>query len=219
MGACSYCNSIGEEGKPLVHWKELREKTKRRATNVGARFPICRACWGSILSRKFSGASPRSTLSLRRACQDLQTRLHNTPEKSCWTDAVNLIDCVRGLEGLVQGEERSLKELVEIVTGRAQVIEESKQRLEKARLMIENISGVAYKEARRVASGNIRNIELRQSVFARDGNRCLHCGTSDNLSVDHIVPVFRGGSSDIENLQTLCVPCNSSKGSKVPHFH
>lgn len=50
------------------------------------------------------------------------------------------------------------------------------------------------------------------SVFDRDGYACKHCGTRKGLTVDHIIPLFLGGSDEMENLQTLCGPCNSRKG-------
>ena len=56
--------------------------------------------------------------------------------------------------------------------------------------------------------------ELRHKVFQRDGYRCRECGTSKNetsLEIDHIVPVSRGGTNDIDNLQTLCRECNRMK--------
>lgn len=54
-----------------------------------------------------------------------------------------------------------------------------------------------------------------QIVFDRDGRKCLHCGTTQRLTIDHIWPVSRGGSDDLENLQTLCHSCNSKKGASV----
>lgn len=43
--------------------------------------------------------------------------------------------------------------------------------------------------------------------------RCLRCGRDDvPLTEDHIIPLSRGGSNDIANIQPLCLPCNSSKG-------
>lgn len=64
---------------------------------------------------------------------------------------------------------------------------------------------------------NIRltiNSSLRKLIFERDLYRCINCGTHKSLSVDHIVPVSKGGGNEIKNLQTLCTICNSSKGSK-----
>jgi 5-methylcytosine-specific restriction endonuclease McrA len=46
-------------------------------------------------------------------------------------------------------------------------------------------------------------------------NRCLCCGKRRKLTADHVIPVSKGGSSNIENIQPLCQPCNSSKGNKT----
>jgi hypothetical protein len=59
---------------------------------------------------------------------------------------------------------------------------------------------------------------LRRAVFERDGYTCQHCGlrssAGSKLRVDHIIPVVRGGSSELDNLQTLCASCNSRKGDR-----
>ena len=55
-------------------------------------------------------------------------------------------------------------------------------------------------------------IKLRAEVFRRDNHLCLKCGAEDGLSIDHIVPVSKGGQNTLDNLQTLCMPCNISKG-------
>ena len=45
--------------------------------------------------------------------------------------------------------------------------------------------------------------------------RCLGCGSSPKrLTVDHVVPLSKGGNDTIDNIQPLCKPCNSSKGAK-----
>lgn len=46
-------------------------------------------------------------------------------------------------------------------------------------------------------------------------NRCLCCHKKRKLSPDHVVPVSKGGSSNIDNIQPLCIPCNSSKGDRA----
>ncbi len=53
----------------------------------------------------------------------------------------------------------------------------------------------------------------RAAVLDRDGHQCSYCGSTDNLTIDHILPVALGGLSIIENLRTLCGHCNTSKGS------
>jgi 5-methylcytosine-specific restriction endonuclease McrA len=55
----------------------------------------------------------------------------------------------------------------------------------------------------------------RLRIFERDDYECQWCGAKDGLEIDHIVPISRGGSSDDDNLQVLCVPCNRSKGAKT----
>ena len=56
---------------------------------------------------------------------------------------------------------------------------------------------------------------LRLAVYERDGHKCLHCGTTERLSLDHIHPFSLGGPDTLENLQTICRPCNSRKGARV----
>lgn len=56
---------------------------------------------------------------------------------------------------------------------------------------------------------------LRLAVYERDGFACLHCGTTERLSLDHIYPYSLGGRETLDNLQTLCRSCNSRKGAKV----
>jgi 5-methylcytosine-specific restriction endonuclease McrA len=44
---------------------------------------------------------------------------------------------------------------------------------------------------------------------------CANCGTKERLTIDHIIPIARGGRHSIGNLQSLCLFCNSSKNSKL----
>ena len=55
----------------------------------------------------------------------------------------------------------------------------------------------------------------RKRILERDAYRCVACDSWVDLHIDHIMPVSRGGKNDDENLQVLCQPCNSSKGTKT----
>lgn len=52
-------------------------------------------------------------------------------------------------------------------------------------------------------------------LCARFEGKCLCCKESKPLTADHIVPLFVGGTNSIENIQPLCVNCNSRKGIKT----
>jgi 5-methylcytosine-specific restriction endonuclease McrA len=57
----------------------------------------------------------------------------------------------------------------------------------------------------------------RKGIFARDDHTCQYCGAQEvPLTLDHIMPVSRGGGDDWLNLVCSCVPCNNKKGSRTP---
>ena len=67
----------------------------------------------------------------------------------------------------------------------------------------------------RVPHGVKRRIS-RRALFARDGWRCVYCGSSTaRLTLDHVVPRSRGGDSVWENVVTACSPCNLRKGDRT----
>ena len=71
-----------------------------------------------------------------------------------------------------------------------------------------------FRKAERTASGAVQ-----QQVWARDGFACLYCGRmmgNTVLSVDHFVPLERGGDNLTTNLVTACLACNKAKGDRDP---
>lgn len=58
----------------------------------------------------------------------------------------------------------------------------------------------------------------RGNIYLRDGNRCQYCGrkfSTSELSLDHVIPLSRGGKSTWENVVCACLPCNVRKGNKL----
>jgi len=58
----------------------------------------------------------------------------------------------------------------------------------------------------------------RGNIYLRDGNRCQYCGkkfSSSELSLDHVIPISRGGKSSWENVVCACLPCNVRTGNKL----
>ena len=50
------------------------------------------------------------------------------------------------------------------------------------------------------------------------GNVCLACKKKTKLVADHVIPLSRGGSNNIENIQPLCRKCNGKKYTKTIDF-
>ena len=44
---------------------------------------------------------------------------------------------------------------------------------------------------------------------------CFACGSESNQSLDHLIPLSRGGSHSVGNIITLCLSCNTQKHNKT----
>ena len=55
---------------------------------------------------------------------------------------------------------------------------------------------------------------IRKAVLVRDNYTCRSCRRKDNLTVDHIVQLSKGGTNSMENLQTLCRYCHEKKDNR-----
>ena len=75
----------------------------------------------------------------------------------------------------------------------------------------------ALEEAGRVRLSTNYNeewLKKRREILDRDG-KCLECGSTERLEVDHRVPVYEGGAElDSENLRVLCHECHKNKTRK-----
>ncbi len=70
---------------------------------------------------------------------------------------------------------------------------------------------VHRRRARKQNAGGSYTAQQWLDLCAYYDQRCLCCGLQEVLTVDHIVPLSRGGSNDISNIQPLCRACNSAK--------
>lgn len=69
----------------------------------------------------------------------------------------------------------------------------------------------------------------RQAVLQRDRHTCVYCGAHPgatrrgrilnhrDFSVDHIMPISRGGKNTWGNTVCACRVCNQRKGNRTPH--
>lgn len=44
---------------------------------------------------------------------------------------------------------------------------------------------------------------------------CTYCGNKDNITMDHVIPLVRGGTHSVGNLVPACLRCNSSKSGRL----
>jgi hypothetical protein len=69
---------------------------------------------------------------------------------------------------------------------------------------------------------NITVEELRELVYNFYGQKCKYCDKILNINTfvfDHIIPISKGGSSNIDNIQLICKTSNGMKGSlSEEHF-
>ncbi len=56
---------------------------------------------------------------------------------------------------------------------------------------------------------------VRKRILDRDGHECRKCGSIQNLHIDHIIPLSRGGREDECNMQVLCRTCNLRKHNSI----
>lgn len=57
----------------------------------------------------------------------------------------------------------------------------------------------------------------RREVFARDRHLCQYCGKhTRDLTLDHVIPRWRGGAHTWDNLVSACRGCNHRKGGRSP---
>lgn len=61
---------------------------------------------------------------------------------------------------------------------------------------------------------------LKRATLRDCGRRCVYCASRleyDLATLDHVIPVARGGTSAPGNLVAACVDCNRLKGNLLPH--
>jgi len=67
----------------------------------------------------------------------------------------------------------------------------------------------------RVKGASFVGLVDEAAIYELYNNCCVYCGSRDNLTLDHIVPLSKGGKHISENLLVACGSCNSSKGAKL----
>ncbi len=105
-----------------------------------------------------------------------------------------------------------------VLKERAEILEHGEGKLHSERLVLEQPCVIRLIRYVRVPRDVHRRKITRKAVLARDAYTCQYCGReSHGLTVDHVVPRSRGGSSAWDNIVAACAPCNRRKGNRLPH--
>ena len=81
-----------------------------------------------------------------------------------------------------------------------------------------NVEKVLRYRARKLGAKGVHTHEQFLEMAVSFDCMCLKCGNKfsiNELTEDHIIPLSRGGSNDISNIQPLCHACNSGKRDSV----
>lgn len=71
------------------------------------------------------------------------------------------------------------------------------------------------RRARKAGSGGSHTIEQRREKFLQLGNVCYYCGIPGEMTVDHMIPISRGGTDFVDNIVPACQRCNSKKHDRT----
>ncbi len=58
----------------------------------------------------------------------------------------------------------------------------------------------------------------RKNIYRRDNNTCQYCGRrlpTEELNLDHVIPLSRGGKNTWDNVVCSCIECNMRKGNRT----
>lgn len=182
---CTHCRKV----------KSLSEFGADKSTNDGLRYD-CKSCRKESYDRR----RPRLLESSRRRYEAKREAI---------------------LEGLRLKKEERLAKARDYYRRRTQSDPKYLERLnEKARRWqrqnpIKNAASAHRWRTRIRGNGGSYTEAEWLALCERFGNVCLACLKPAKLTVDHIVPVSKGGANSIDNIQPLCRPCNSRKRDRA----
>lgn len=186
--------------------------------------PICRKCMGDFDADRFHNRSDNHSKvhSWCKVCERLWTKEHPDPQYN-----ENRKDAIREWN-LAHPDRVSSAKRKWISSNKTKhsIAVRSWQRRNPAAISriqknyrLRHPEKISHKNLLRVARkanapGSFSR-EQFEDLKRKIGNVCLCCGfpgTQVKLITDHVVPLSRGGSNDISNIQPLCRSCNSRKG-------
>ncbi len=103
--------------------------------------------------------------------------------------------------------------------GKVEVLEESEREVRSVRITIRVPS--VLRLLKYIPIGRKHQVIRfsRANVFLRDSHHCQYCGrkfSRNQLTLDHVIPVVKGGKKNWNNIVTSCRKCNQRKSCHTP---
>lgn len=101
-----------------------------------------------------------------------------------------------------------------IMVGKAEIVENGRGYIRTASSMFAKPSVIRMSYMIRKPRPRVKL--TKREILRRDDYTCQYCGQSfPRMTVDHIIPRYRGGQASWENLVTACPQCNRRKGGRT----
>ena len=110
---------------------------------------------------------------------------------------------------------RARRAIVLLYHGKAEILENGSGFIHSANdiFLLPSVIRLAYMIKRPRHERKLTRLE----VFNRDQYTCQYCSKETRqLTLDHVIPRYRGGEHTWENVVSACVPCNRRKAGRTP---
>ena len=230
------CVSVYRAGKYGTGGKvkmQLKDEDTGRVTRTGighsygsAAVDLCSKLYSSAPSTKISGIQDRID-SMDKVINEYHGRMKEADLRTCESYRDRLISQLNELESqeeekkIASAAERQKKQEEQREQNRRIAAERRQKEKEKEQARIEKEKTMSEQKRYIAVQRRLMTDSLRYDVMHRDGFRCVLCGASPKtdpnivLHVDHILPLAKGGKTEMSNLRTLCERCNLGKRDKI----
>jgi 5-methylcytosine-specific restriction endonuclease McrA len=106
--------------------------------------------------------------------------------------------------------------VVLLLKDKADVVEPADRELHSERMTMTRPAVIRLRTYVHVPRDVHRRKITRRAVFARDGWSCQYCGSRSSLTVDHVVPRSKGGSSTWDNIVASCARMHLVRQPRTP---
>jgi len=223
MKTCSKCDTE----KPLEDFTKNKRRPDGRATwckpctNAYARRYYERDIERSRTRKRAYVDANREALNVKSAERSRQWR-HDNPERARQRAAEKSQKFREANPGYhrewYQANAETERARVRVSMQQWRQANPDKERERKRRYRIKNAEAVNKREREKTYARRAQqpySPELAQLMAQLVQQPCAYCGATESITIDHVVPLSKGGKHEASNLAPACFPCNSSKCDRL----